>query len=74
MYAIGEAFKQIKENCTGLTQALGTDYCTTTNLTTTEFQQVVANVLFNGATGLIDFEANNRQSMLILSPMTSLCG
>lgn len=62
VYAIGGAFKQIKENCTGLTQALGTDYCTTTNLTTTQFQRVVAYTMFDGATGFIDFENNNRQS------------
>jgi ABC-type branched-subunit amino acid transport system substrate-binding protein len=65
VYAIGGAFKQIKENCTGLTQALGTDYCRTTNLTTTEFQRVVAYTMFDGATGLIDFESNNRQSTTI---------
>ena len=64
VFAIGEAFNQIKNNCTGLNDAVGggMDYCATTNITAGQFEMVLAVNDFYGATGLVSFTGANRDS------------
>lgn len=63
VFAIGQAFTQIKDNCTGLTDATGIQFCNRTNITSTELQIVIQTDVWYGSTGLIDFDGSNRANL-----------
>lgn len=64
VFSIGEAFTQLKDNCTGLTEALGMDFCNRTSITSSELEMVIAQDVFYGSTGLVAFSGSNRISTL----------
>lgn len=60
MFAIGQAFTQIKENCTGLSESLGVDFCNRENITSAELGLIVRDTVWFGSTGEIGFDGSNR--------------
>ena len=66
VYSIANALGQIKNNCTGLTEASGFDYCNTPNITSNLLGQAIRQSTFYGDTGSISFSGNDRQGMVNL--------
>ena len=61
IFAIGEAFNQIENNCTGVSEATGIEFCGRQNITSGELAEVVQGIVWYGSTGLVDFDGSNRQ-------------
>lgn len=62
VYAVANALEQIRNNCTQVSEAVGSDYCNLETITSFELGQAIRSLEFEGLTGLVAFEGNDRKS------------
>lgn len=66
IFAAYNALDQINNNCTGVSEATGEDFCGRDEFTTSDLQKVVGIAEFEGRTGLVAFNGNDPISNSIL--------
>lgn len=59
VFAVYNAIDQIENNCTGISDALDSDFCSLGEFNTAELQKVVQISEFEGLTGQIGFIGND---------------
>ncbi|PJF18437.1 GPCR, family 3 domain-containing protein [Paramicrosporidium saccamoebae] len=64
VFAVYNAFDQLNNNCTSLSETLGEDVCGLEELTTSDLQKIVSVSEFEGLTGIVAFNGNDPTSTI----------